>query len=365
MNLSEQTLLDLLIDSNSKSLSQDFYSLRKDEEGYLSPSQMAALYTNSALLVTIMNFLKDQLWIQNATDKKCGQQTSYEEFITPFFSKELLPILFLKDFLMSRGASKIKKITKDSRAIEKKVISLILERSSIVQKKFLIASLKRMNIHYLQEEKEQEGVDQLIGHQGLQLYRTFDRLDDVFNLDYQLDRDMVVDPLTKERLYERAGVGVQSGYSTILLAMDFLNTKQGGKVIDLGSGYGRVGLVCSLLRPDIDFTGYEYVAHRVDIGNKACSFLNLGDSLNFETQDLSLESFDIPDADVYYLYDPFTKETYQYVLRQIVEISKRKDITIVTKGNARSWLVDLSIENSWPTPTYIDEGNLCIFKTSL
>jgi hypothetical protein len=220
-----------------------------------------------------------------------------------------------------------------------------------------------MNIHFLLEEKKQNRAEPHEGHQGPQLYRTFDKLDVVLNLDYQLDRDMVIGHSAKERLYAGSGVGVQSGYSTILLALSEVNLKKAAKVIDLGSGYGRVGLVCSLLRPDIDFVGYEFVPHRVEIGNKASTFLGLEKSLSFKVQDLSLEDFKIPQADVYYLYDPFTKETYHHVLNQILSISKTRKISIVTKGNARGWLMEIAKKNSWPDAAYLDGGNLCVFRS--
>ena len=363
MNLSQQTFLDLLVDVDSKSTNHNFYTFKKEDDGYLSPMQMASLYTNSALLVTIMGFLKEQLWLKNKEDKELGEETSYENFITPYFIKELQPILFLKDFLVKSGSKKIKEIERKSKSIEDKALSLITSRSASDQKYFAIESLKTMTQYFIDEESEQEGKLTGDAHRGLRLYRTFDGLDEIFNFNYQLDKELIVDHSIKERLFEGAGVGVQSGYSTILLALNHIDSKHGAKIIDLGSGYGRVGLVCSLLRPDIEFVGYEYVTHRVDVGNISKSFLGLEKSLDFKTQDLSLESFRIPNADVYYMYDPFTKETYEYVLKQIVELSKIKKVVIVTKGNARSWLVDISKENSWPKPEFIDEGNLCIFSS--
>ena len=363
MNLSQQTLLDLLEDLNINKSKIHFYSLTKDDPGFLSSIQMSLLYTDSALLITIMGFLKEQLWLKNQEDKELDVVTSYEEFITPLFCKELLPIYFLKSFLIKNGKRNIKKIIQDTQLIEKKVLSLMIDRPSEDQKDFVIESLNEMTKKFIAEEKDQDGRDHSLGHLGLELYRTFDHLDDMFDLDYKLDRDMVVDHKEKERLYERAGVGVQSGYSTILLALNPLNAENGCKIIDLGSGYGRVGLVCALLRPDIDFTGYEFVPHRVEISNNACDSLGLQENLNFEVQDLSLESFKVPKADIYYLYDPFTKETYSYVLNQIVEMSKCMKVTVVTKGNGRAWLVDIAKENSWPDPIFIDEGNLCIFKS--
>jgi len=363
MKLSHETLLTLLEESSSNRINSNFYNLKENEEGYLDPLKMANLYINSALLVTIMGFLKEQLWLKNEEDKKLNKKTSYEDFLTPFFLNELAPVSFLKKFLIDSGSEKINQIKRSSKDIESQVLSLIIERSNSDQKIFAIKSLDEMTKKFIHEEKNQEGRAQSLGHKGLCLYRTFDNLDDLFDLNYELDKEMVVDYSAKERLYERAGVGVQSGYSTILLALDRLEAKEGSTIIDLGSGYGRVGLVCSLLRPDIKFIGYEYVPHRVEVANNASKALKLQQNLNFKVQDLSLKSFKIPEADIYYLYDPFTKETYVHVLNQLIAMSKNRVVTIVTKGNGRSWLIEISKENSWPDPIIIDEGNLCIFKS--
>lgn len=364
MNVSEETLLNLLEDNHLLTGPPHFYTLKEGDDGHLAPSQMAHLYISVALLITIMDFLSDQLWLKNKADKRCGNNTSYEDFITPFFKNELTPILFLKDFLIRRGAEDMKRILEDTIAIEAKILSLIMTRTGDDHKTFVVQSLKEMTKHFVQEENEQAGRPMELGHKGLLLYRTFDKLDEVFKLNYQLDKDMTVDHCTKERLYQRAGVGVQSGYSTILLALHRIKAKSGNSLVDLGSGYGRVGLVCSLLRPDIDITGYEYVPHRVTVSNNASKSFGLTDSLQFLVQDLSLQSFQIPDADIYYLYDPFTIETYRYVLKQIVEVSKRQKITVVTKGNASSWLMDISKKNAWPKPEIIDHGNLCLFRSN-
>ncbi|WP_412469632.1 MULTISPECIES: hypothetical protein [unclassified Halobacteriovorax] len=334
---------------------------KKGDTSDFTPTQLAGLYTNSALLVTIMDFLKDELWLKKQEDKRNGQKTSYKDFISPLFEDELEAVSFLREFLVESGAEKIKEIKKRSMSIEAHVIESIIDKRGHEQKEFLIQSLNTMSTHFIKEEKDQEGRIQQMGHQGPNLYRTFDNLDDIFELNYQLDQEMTYDSTTKERLYQRAGVGVQSGYSTILLALEGIDASAGDTVVDLGSGYGRVGLVCSLLRPDLEFVGYEYVNHRVEVSNNACHNLGLDESLTFKVQDLSLKSFSIPKADIYYLYDPFSKETYDYVLNQILEISYEKKITIVTKGNANKWLMDIAKEQQWPSPIIIDEGNLCIF----
>ncbi|MFG1591464.1 methyltransferase domain-containing protein [Halobacteriovorax sp. CON-3] len=337
---------------------------KKGDTTEFSPIQLASLYTNSAFLVTVMDFLKDELWLQKQEDKKNGQVTSYKNFITPLFDDELEAVSFLSEFLVESGPSKLKDIKKRSKNIEAKILESIIDKAGSDQKEFLIHSLNTMSDFFIKEEKDQEGRNQEMGHQGPNLYRTFDNLDDIFDLNYKLDQEMEYDHETKERLYQRAGIGVQSGYSTILLALDQIDAAKGSSIVDLGSGYGRVGLVCSLMRPDLDFVGYEYVPHRVEVSNNACEELGLEDNLVFKVQDLSLKSFSIPIADIYYLYDPFSKETYEYILEQILEISRHKEVTIVTKGNANIWLSSMAEENGWPSPTVVDEGNLCIFKTN-
>ena len=86
------------------------------------------------------------------------------------------------------------------------------------------------------------------GHAGPRLYRAFDGLDHIFKLDYDLEEKTRNNPISSdERLYSGSGVGVQSGYSTILLALHHLDPVPGCRMVDLGSGYGRGGLVSALL----------------------------------------------------------------------------------------------------------------------
>lgn len=77
------------------------------------------------------------------------------------------------------------------------------------------------------------------GDLGPRLYRTFDSIDHIFNFNYLSARELSVPEAqmnSSERLY-------------------------------IGSGYGRVGLVFSILNPELGFIGYEFVKNRVDVSN--------------------------------------------------------------------------------------------------
>ncbi|SMF79963.1 methyltransferase [Pseudobacteriovorax antillogorgiicola] len=355
MHIAEQALLSLLLNST-----ENRFQVSKGAPNYLSSAEMAELYAKVAFLGAAIEFLQEKYWLKNRDDNISGIKKTNAEFIAPFFIDELLALSFLKSFFETVESKALKPLLKKILVIESALLECIKMRSDTDRKDFTTKSLQAMSLLFQDEERRQGSSDEPIGPR---LYRAFDGLDLIFNLDYSCDKTMIVDKKNPERLYQGSGVGVQSGYSTILLALHFSNLPKNSCVVDLGSGYGRVGLAFSLLRPDIKFIGYEYVPHRVALANDTGRAFQLESNLTFIEQDLSLEDFKIPEADAYYLYDPFTKETYEHVLRQIIAVSKRRSITVVTKGNAREWLLDIAQAHSWPTPVYVDGGNLCIFRS--
>lgn len=378
MGLPRQIQKCLLSELLERSLSNDLFSsdINQASDEFIIPKltaltgqELGRFYVKCAMIGTGMDFLTEHLWLKNQEEKDFKIKSSNEGFILNLLEGDLSPLSFLKEVLLKHSHAKnlgqrLKRVKKIAYRIEIHVLSLVKEKEGDWKKNFLKEALNNARKLFIEEEVKQSAREASLGHCGMCLYRTFDRLDEVFGLDYQQDKDMLVDNSTKERLYQKSGVGVQSGFSSIILALENCELKPGHNVIDLGSGYGRVGLVCALLRPDVDFVGYEYVQHRVDISNQSCEKLGLEANLSFKTQDLSLDTFIIPDASAYYLYDPFTEETYRHVLAQIIKVSQRQKVIIVTKGNARNWLMDIAKERQWPEPVLMDEGNLCIFKSA-
>ncbi len=354
-----QTLLNLLEGQ------ANICDLNRIESYSLSSTQMSTLYINAALIEAMLEFLGERHWLERESKGLMSSNQGFAQVTKNLCREELSPIKFLEDLIIKRGERGLKETSKRSNKISLQVISSVMLEDRLFQKDFMVATLKQMSVHFQDEESRQLPSMQHLGHQGPRLYRTFDSLDLMFALNYSVEKKYDMSAKTTERIYKGSGAGVQSGYSTILLAINALKLPQGASIIDLGSGFGRVGLVYSLLRPDIKFTGFEYVAHRVSISNAASKGFDLHPNLAFITKDLSKSSFSFPTADVYYLYDPFTKETYQSILNQLVKISEEKRLIIVTKGNARDWLIDLAAQHSWPAPQYIDHKNLCIFQTSL
>jgi Methyltransferase domain len=192
------------------------------------------------------------------------------------------------------------------------------------------------------------------------VYRAFDAMDEVFGVDYTVDDGMLENQT--ERLYEGGGVGVQTSYSSLLTTLQALSLPSKATMVDLGSGFGRIGFTLGCLRPDVQFVGYEYVDHRVQMSKDVAMKMGLT-NVQFFTQDLSDRDFKIPVADVYYMFDPFNRETYAYVLDQLIEIGKSKSITIVTKGRANVWASDALKIAGWLTNDAMDLGAIQLFRS--
>ncbi len=365
MSKNQLLLLVLLNDEKSLSSKQDrqvFQQYISTLVRSLTVAELADLFVDSAFLSTSMKFLSEEHWLFK--QKHMNDEIFFKSFISSYFSTELSPIIFLHQFLENSSLFETKTVSIKALLIQDEVLNLIMQKSFLEQKQFATQTLRQMS--QLFEFENQMQIDKKIqgNNMGLSLYRTFDSLDKIFNLNYLADHGMKTNLQNTERLYEGAGVGVQSGYSTVLTALRYLNPKQNARLIDLGSGYGRVGLVIGLLRPDVDFIGYEYVQHRVDISNKTSHNLSMDQHVRFLTQDLSSKEFQIPEADIYYLYDPFSEDTYKYVLSQLIHISRHKKISIATKGNARGWLMTIAKNENWPHHREFDNGNLCLFDSN-
>lgn len=322
--------------------------------------ELANIFVDAAFFSNAMKFLTDENWLQQKNQQPAN---SFKDFVGPFFAVELSPVQFFQAFLESSSLKEMNSLSDKALCFEKAAMALICHRTPSEQKIFATRALSLMSELFEFENQTQLNRKALGLHVGLSMYRTFDSLDELFKLNYEADHGMKTNAQITERLYEGAGVGVQSGYSTVLTALRYLAPSPGARIIDLGSGYGRVGLVVGLLRPDIDFIGYEYVPHRVEIANSSTESFGLQEHVHFYTQDLAAKDFQIPEADIYYMYDPFSEETYSHVLSQLIEMSYRRKITIATKGNARGWLAEAARREGWSAAEEFDSGNLCLFHT--
>lgn len=320
----------------------------------LAPTDIAELFVHTTYLASALEMLREQRWLQ--TQNAIEKQSMFDLFVAGELRAELSSLAFLRSLMASPDATTLKRLDTNAEIL---INALVVESAKMEPKRF-----KQFASAAMLEMAKLVRAHKKLKTEFVPLYRTFDAMDQILGIDYTRDQGMRSDPHQTERLYEGAGLGVQTSYSSLLIALDEIAPPTGGQFIDLGSGYGRVGLVIGLVRPDLHFIGYEYVGHRVEVSNQCAQRLLIDDKVHFIEQDLAAKDFSIPPADVYYLYDPFTQKTYQHVFGRLREIGKSRSIAIVTKGNASRWFADaIGDDRCWTFPAHFDEGTLGLFRS--
>ena len=124
---------------------------------------------------------------------------------------------------------------------------------------------------------------------------------------------------------------LQTPYAECLRILQLLKIKPYQHIIDLGAAYGRMGIVVGGLFIKNSFVGYEYVKARVDEGNRV--FKELGFSrCELKEQDLFAKDFELPAADIYFIYDFGQVEHIDHTLEQIKAIALKRPVKLVVRG---------------------------------
>ncbi len=165
------------------------------------------------------------------------------------------------------------------------------------------------------------------------------------DLDFGFDCENIESNLIKDKDHDRVlWIGLdlqvlQTPYSEILAMLNHVNLKKGQHIIDLGAGYGRMGMVVGYLFPTLSFIGFEFVKERVIDGNKVYQEHNLSNS-QMSYADLAAEDFIIPDADLYFIYDFGSKKDVYVVLEKLRIKAQSKNIQVIARGGGvRHWIV--------------------------
>lgn len=165
------------------------------------------------------------------------------------------------------------------------------------------------------------------------------------DLDFGFDCENIESNLIKDKDHDRVlWIGLdlqvlQTPYSEILAMLNHVNLKEGQHIIDLGAGYGRMGMVVGYLFPTLSFKGFEFVKERVIDGNKVYQEHNLSNS-QMSYADLAAEDFIIPDADLYFIYDFGSKKDVYVVLEKLRIKAQSKKLQVIARGGGvRNWIM--------------------------
>ena len=153
-------------------------------------------------------------------------------------------------------------------------------------------------------------------------------------------------------------------YQELVLLSQLLNPQPGDTVVDLGAGYGRLGLVLHLLYPEVHFIGYELVKERVDEGNRIFSKLGCLRS-KLVAQDLTAADFELPEAKFYFLYDYGKVHHIRQTMKQLEDMTSKIKFKVVARGKGSRSIIEY--EHPWLSQVFDVhyEENFSIYSMSL
>ncbi len=130
----------------------------------------------------------------------------------------------------------------------------------------------------------------------------------------------------------------QTPYSEIREMIDQLDPQDGETWLDLGAGYGRMGIVLGMLRPRVKFVGYELVQERANEGQRIFEKLDLANCI-LKQADIAAADFELMTAEAYFIYDFGTRKNILAMLERLKEIAKKRNIRVIGRGrDIRQWI---------------------------
>lgn len=145
------------------------------------------------------------------------------------------------------------------------------------------------------------------------------------------------------------GIGaqtLQTPYSAVYRALNLFANKKIKYVVDIGAAYGRVGIVTRALFPEAKFVGYEVMAERVAEGNRVFQKNKINHCDLFAKNVLD-QNFELPEADVYFIYDFSEPEHLQVIFDQIINraTSGDREFFLIIRGPGGEKLMETRYQN--------------------
>ncbi|MCO4753872.1 MAG: methyltransferase [Bacteriovoracaceae bacterium] len=152
---------------------------------------------------------------------------------------------------------------------------------------------------------------------------------------------------------------LQTPYAEICELLDDMKLSPGQRVIDLGAGYGRMGVIMGHLYPECEFLGYEMAQERVDVGNQAYADLKL-DSAKLFGRNIASDDFELPVADHYFIYDFGNLPDMKRLIAKLDQLADQKiSFNVVARGRGINSLIQETAP--WLSVDSRESGNCVIY----
>ncbi|MEX0798311.1 MAG: hypothetical protein WD025_02650 [Bacteriovoracaceae bacterium] len=152
---------------------------------------------------------------------------------------------------------------------------------------------------------------------------------------------------------------LQTPYAEIYDLFKVIDLKKRSLVVDLGAGYGRLGVVLGLLCPECEFLGFEMAQERVEAGNALYSRLELPKTKLIQ-KNIAADEFELPAADVFFIYDFGSLPDMKKLLAKLDELAdKREAFSVIARGRGINALIQETAP--WLTVKAKEAGNSVIY----
>ena len=137
---------------------------------------------------------------------------------------------------------------------------------------------------------------------------------------------------------------LQTPYFEIRSILESVLPKESaGSVIDLGAAYSRMGFVVERHFPLATFRGFEYVGERVNESRLALARFG-AKRASVEHVDLTSPRFQMPAADLYFVYDYGTPAAIEKTLFDLQRVARRsaggRKVIIVARGRVCRYAIE-------------------------
>lgn len=139
---------------------------------------------------------------------------------------------------------------------------------------------------------------------------------------------------------------LQTPYSEILQFLNCFRNTDPKTIVDFGAAYGRMGLVTNALFPNSQFIGYEILDVRANEAQRVFELLDLR-NCKMRNENILEDSFEVPDADIYFIYDFSYADDLNIILKKLSKKFETEKFFLVAKGEFVLSLIQSKFPEFW------------------
>lgn len=196
------------------------------------------------------------------------------------------------------------------------------------------------------------------------------QIDDKLGLNIQGTEKLLVDNCKQinEEFDSRTWIGLDgqvlnTPYSELYEMTQALAPYKIKSAIDLGAGYGRLGIVLNAFFPEISFEGHELIGQRVEEGNQLFKKLALTNCRLYQSD--IVNDFELKEFDLYFIYDFSDTQDLKVILKKLEEKFLERNFFIIARGRAIRSLIQYHFPVFWAQGNAFHQENWSLYKSLL